>query len=454
MRLLQCKQRMKRLGRYIVLCVFVFLLGAGGFVHAQALTEQDKERLRAEYDQLQIEIAQWQRVLDDARAKKNTIQGDVTALDAQIKKAQAEISQRNITISTLAGEINQKTKTIATLEQRLEDGRQSLAKMLREKNEVDRASLAVLVLSAGSLSEFFADVDAIDSLNAQLQLHFDELRGVRTETQKEKEQLALRQNRERDARYEVEVKKKQIDENKKEKTELLTVAKQEEKAYQEVLAERQRRAEAIRSALFELRDTEGISFATALEYASVASQQTGVRAAFILGILRQESNLGANVGQCYLTNAQTGAGKGKNTGTPFKNVMHATRDVPPFLELTARLGRNPYSTVVSCPQSVGYGGAMGPSQFIASTWILYEKRLAAGLGVAVPDPWNPRHAIMATSMFLDDLGAGRGGYSAEREAAGRYYAGSGWATRGLSYAASVLAFAEKYQEDIDFLKEN
>src|SRR3989344_3153250 len=316
---------MKRLGRYIVLCVFVFLLGAGGFVHAQALTEQDKERLRAEYDQLQIEIAQWQRVLDDARAKKNTIQGDVTALDAQIKKAQAEISQRNITISTLAGEINQKTKTIATLEQRLEDGRQSLAKMLREKNEVDRASLAVLVLSAGSLSEFFADVDAIDSLNAQLQLHFDELRGVRTETQKEKEQLALRQNRERDARYEVEVKKKQIDENKKEKTELLTVAKQEEKAYQEVLAERQRRAEAIRSALFELRDTEGISFATALEYASVASQQTGVRAAFILGILRQESNLGANVGQCYLTNAQTGAGKGKNTGTPFKNVMHATR---------------------------------------------------------------------------------------------------------------------------------
>ena len=95
---------------------------------------------------------------------------------------------------------------------------------------------------------------------------------------------------------------------------------------------------------------------------------------------------------------------------------------------------------------------MGPSQFIPSTWKLYQGKLAGALGVATADPWIPKHAIMATSLFLKDLGAGAHTYTAEREAAGRYYAGGNWATLGLGYAASVLAFAQEYQENIDFLK--
>ena len=438
----------KGLFAILFLCAMVLPLVGG----AQALTEADKTRLRAEYDKLQEEILQWQKVLDETRAKKNTLQGDVTALNAQIKKAEAEIKQRNTVITRLAGEINQKVARIGELEQRIERGRESLAKLMREKNENESRPLAILILSAGNFSSFFSDIDAIDSINRDLQVLFEELRDTRTETEIERQELDQRKNEELDAKYVVEEKKKTVSSAEAEKKQLLAVAAQQEKSYQEVLADRQRRAETIRAALFELRDAEGIPFATALEYASVAEQATGVRAAFILGILRQESNLGANVGQCYLSNATTGAGVGKNTGRAFGNVMHPTRDVPPFLDLTDKLGRNPYSTVVSCPQSIGYGGAMGPSQFIPSTWKLYQGRPAAALGVPAADPWIPKHAIMATSLFLKDLGAGAHTYTTEREAAGRYYAGGNWATLGLGYAASVLAYATEYQENIDFLK--
>jgi len=444
-------------GRLVVALLLGVMLVAGGYGAAipapvYALTEAEKDRLRAEYDKLQEEIAQWQKVLDETRALKNTIQGDVTALNAQIKKAEAEIRSRNNTIAQLAGEINQKTAHISALEEKIERGRESLAKLMREKNENESRPLAMLILSSGSLSSFFSDADQIDVINRELQTLFEELRDTRTETQKEREELDARKNQELDAKYVVEVKKKEVSTAEAEKKKLLNITQNQETQYSQVLAERQTRAETIRAALFELRDAPGIPFATALEYASQAEAKTGVRAAFILGILRQESNLGVNVGQCLLTDPKTGAGKGKNTGTPFKNVMHPTRDVPPFLDITNRLGKNPYSTPVSCPQSIGYGGAMGPSQFIPSTWKLYEKRLASALGVSTADPWNPKHAIMATGTFLQDLGAGRGGYTAEREAAGRYYAGAGWATRGLGYAASVLAFAQEYQENIDFLK--
>lgn len=444
-------------------CLFVFGVALGIWATAplyhapqalaQELSPEQRAKLQAEYDQLQQEIAQWQKVLDDTRAKKNTLQGDVTTLDAQIKKAQAEINQRNRTVTLLGSEINKKTETIRTLESRLTAGRESLAKLMRQKNESEQQSLAILALSSASLSSFFDESQSIDTINRELQSLFEELRGVKQQTEKEKQELDEKKNAELDARYEIQVKQNEIKEDQNEKKQLLDITKKDEQSYSKVLEERKQRAEQIRAALFELRDAQGITFELALDYAKQAEKSTGVRAAFILGILRQESNLGTNVGKCYLTDPKTGEGR-NTSGKVLKNVMKADRDVQPFIEIVTKLGEDPYSTVVSCPQSAGYGGAMGPAQFIGSTWKLYEKRLQTALAVSATDPWSPRHAIMAMGMFLKDLKADRGTYSAEREAAARYYAGGYWQSRGLSYAASVLKFAEQYQKDIDFLAEN
>lgn len=421
--------------------------------HAQELSAEEKEQLQEEYDQLQIEIAEWQKVLDEARLKKNTIQGDVTALNAQIRKAEAEISQRNTVVSRLAGEINQKVARISELEERIEQGHESLAKLMREKNANESRSLAVLMLSAGDFSSFFSDVDAIDSVNRELQVLFDELRGVREETDREKQALDERKNQELDAKYVVEQKKKEVAKAEAEQKQLLAIATQEESSYQKVLAERQQRAAEIYARLFPLRDTEAIQFGDAVAYAKTAASKTGVRPALILAILSQESAIGTNVGNCLVTDLSTGDGKGKNTGTPFPGVMKAPRDTVPFERITTALGKDWRATPVSCPQASGYGGAMGPTQFIPSTWELFEPRLKVALGVAATNPWNAGHAIMATGLYLLDGGAAVQTYTAERNAACRYFSGSacpggGWID---GYADSVIAKANQYQQDIEDL---
>jgi len=88
---------------------------------------------------------------------------------------------------------------------------------------------------------------------------------------------------------------------------------------------------------------------------------------------------------------------------------------------------------------------MGPAQFIPSTWMGMRTRVAKALGKTSADPWIARDAFFASALFLSDLGASKGGYSAESQAAGKYYAGSRWATLGKPYSAQVMAKAVKIQ---------
>lgn len=442
--------------------VFVFIIVFGGVftvnvAYAQELSPEERASLQRQYDELQKEIAVQQQIIKDTQAKKNTLQGDVTTLNAQIKAAQAQINAKNIVIKQLSAQIAKKDVVIGELSNRIVRGKEALAGILRQTQILDDYSIVSIALGAQDVSEFFSDLDAFTSIKTDLKNLFADIRSAKAQTESEKADLALKQNQTADARYEVEVKQKQIANDKTQKQQLLAITANQEAEYKKVLAERQAKAAAIRAALFPLRDASAITFENALAYAKKAQEKTGVRPALILAVLTQESNLGKNVGQCYLTNNATGAGVGRNTGTAFSKVMNPTRDVPPFIELGLQLGFDPHRQVVSCPiaSAGGWGGAMGPAQFIPSTWVLYAGQVASARGISVANPWDPADAIMAMSIYLGGLGAGAGGYTAEHRASAKYYAGGAWATAsGRGYANNVLALAESIQSNIDFLSDN
>lgn len=427
-------------------------------VAAQELTPAERAELQRQYDELQKEIAQQQEIIRQTQAQKNTLQGDVTSLNAKIKAAQAQIDAKNIQIRQLGTQIAQKNVVIGQLSQRIEKGKESLGAILRQTQMLDDYSVVTIALSSDSVSSFFADLDAFTSIKKQMANLFSDIRQAKAQTETEKADLAKKQNQTTDAKYEIETERQKVAQNKTEKQKLLTITANKEVEYKKVLAERQAKAAAIRAALFPLRDAAAIQFGTALKYAQEANRATGVNPALVLAILTQESNLGANVGQCLLRDNATGAGVGRNTGTVFAKVMSPTRDVPPFLELASKLGFDPHRQVVSCPIAAagGWGGAMGPAQFIPSTWKIYAARVASANGVAVANPWDAKHAITAMGYLLSDNGASAGGYTAEFNAAARYYAG--WngpqMNVGRQYATQVMARVAALQKNIDFLADN
>ena len=129
--------------------------------------------------------------------------------------------------------------------------------------------------------------------------------------------------------------------------------------------------------------------------------------------------------------------------------MKPTRDAQPFIQITTALGRDPYNTPVSCwisayvgGQPTGWGGAMGPAQFIASTWQLFAGRLKTLLGKPA-DPWAIKDSFTASALYLSDLGASAQTATAESKAAAKYYGAAG------SYNTSVMRRATCIQSFID-----
>lgn len=432
-----------------------FVLGLsvtiGGFsAYAQGtvpLTDTRRAELQTQLDQINAQIEAQKKILSGKQGERVSLERDVAILDAQIAKTKLAIKARDLAIQGLTSDIQNKEDTIFGLNSKLNAELESLAALLRQKNQLDTAPLALAVLSSKSLSDFFSDLDTFDSVNKAMQKSFVEIRDTKEVTQAQKDDLEAKREEETQLRQVQQLEQRQLLAREAEKSSILKETKGQEKAYQELIAANQKTAAQIRSALFELSGSAAIPFGKALEYALLAEKQTGVRPAFLLGIIAEESNLGENVG----------------TGS-WQVDMHKTRDVPVFEKIAASLGLNPNTLPVSKKPWYGWGGAMGPAQFIPSTWALYagyakpdynydasKDRVGVLTGNRPPNPWDPKDAFMASALYLADSGAAKKTGRDEFIAAMCYLAGCGNAgKKSLQfYGDQVLCLELKYQEDID-----
>lgn len=444
---------MKRVLLVLSILVLVAFVAPMALV-AQELSGEERAKLEQQLADLEREMQKTQGVIDGLASEGESLKRDIAILDGQIKKAKLQVRTTELEIKALSAGIQVHGRTIGTLSEKMVREQQSLAQILRRTDAIDDVSLVEAVLSNGDLSDVFGDLDTFASIKQAMRTSFEELRDTRLETEREKAGLEGQKTDQEILRTALVLDQQQVEAKEDEKQVLLAETKGQEGMYRQLKSVQEQTVAQIRAKLFPLRDTEGIQFGQAVEYAKSASRVTGVRPAMILAILSQESDLGKNVGQCLITSLETGDGKGKNTGTPFPGTMKAPRDTVPFASIMAAAGRDWSATPVSCPQPGGYGGAMGPTQFIPSTWVMYEGRIKSALGVAAADPWNALHAITATGFYLADVGAGGGTYLAEHTAAAKYYAGGNWASSGQGYGTSVMTKAAAFQKDIDILNGN
>lgn len=423
------------LSRALFLCIFLILpVVTGGQV-----VEERRAQLEKELTQLEAQIAEQQDILN-ARARESvTLERDIAILNATIEKAKLSIKARNLTIERLSKESGEKQVVIERLSEKIDREKASLGELIRKAEKTDAISLPEIILGNKNLSEFFEDVDAYQVIKTALRASYTALAQNKAETEVERQALDARRTEEVQLRRLQELEKRKVETQEAEKKRILKISKGIEAEYQKIIKVKQLSAAQIRAELFTLRGSAAIPFEKALQLANVAGKRTDVRPALILGVIAEESNLGENVGN-----------------GSWRMDMKAPRDTEPFLDITRRLGLDPDKMPVSKKPWYGYGGAMGPAQFIPSTWVLYEERIARATGHNPPNPWEPGDAFMAAALLLMDNGADKGTLAAERLAALRYLAG--WTNAKKKayafYGDDVMELAEKYQRQIDILNQS
>lgn len=450
--------------RRVVIAMVIWMLAVPQLSFAETAAER-KARLESQLQVVEQQIIQQQQLVNNKQQERQSLERDLNLIDAEITQAELGIEARRLAISQLSDQIEDKEALIEILNDRLEKQRASLAEILRQTDVYDDYSLAEVLLSNENFSEFFADADQFTAVKESLNNSLSALHEIKEDTQVQKSSLEDKQVQEAEMQRVQELEKQTIEEREAEKSRILDVTRGQEALYQQVLETQQKTAAQLRAQLFELLGGGGpIPFPTAVTLAETAGSLTGVPPALILAILEQESSYGSNIGGCTMGSVTAG-----------RDVMHPDRDKPIFLAMAPVLGFDAATQQVSCPLTrsdgtrIGWGGAMGPSQFIPSTWAIYggfvnvggtwtysQSQDAIRSLLRKSSPANPfvnQDAFVATALLLRDNGA-NGTYAADRLAALRYYAGWGGANNpeNAFYGDGVMRRKARLEGEINTLE--
>jgi peptidoglycan hydrolase CwlO-like protein len=423
-------------------------------LQAQTVSPAERSALEAELQQLEAEIAQYEQTIGEYQKQGTTLKNEISQLNAKINKVNLQIRSINLTLATVSQEITTTSGKIVQTEDDIENSKKMIAEAIKGIYESEDQNLLEIFLENPKLSDFFGNINNLMAVQDNLRISLKNLSQLREEYLNEKEQLSLQKSDAENLRLYQQSQKASIEEMKGEKNTLLKETQGKEENYQKILAEKRKSAAEIRSRLYEMIGGGEMTFAEAYDLAKFAERATGIRAAMLLAVLDRESALGKNVGRC-----------------DYQTAMHPTRDIPSFLQiinelnLTANLQAGLIK--VSCPiySDGAYGGAMGPAQFIPSTWNLFKDRIGQLTGHRPASPWNNLDAFVGTSLYLKDAydSAACLNYSQqipsqsqslrERCAAAKYYAGSRWYTYRFTYGEAVLSRAASFQKDIDIISD-
>jgi len=418
--------------------------------NALAITADEQAQLQQQLKEIESQIAQYQKDLNGIKGEKNTLQNKISQLQKQQASLNLQIQAASIQISELGSRISKTQDAISDNKSKSEELKEKIGQsiqLMREQDDAPLPPLLLVLLTKNNLSEAASAFEGYAQISNGLKEMLNNAKDINNQLNQQQQNLSGQQNDTKNFLSIQSLQRQSLYESTSQQASLLQQTKGEENNYQTILSDARKKAQELRNRLYQLTDVPNqINFGQAVEIAQWASGQTGVRAAFLLAILTQESSLGKNIGTCNRP--------GDPPNKSWKVVMNPTRDQPIFSQITEALGRDPDTTPISCPmysggKQIGWGGAMGPAQFIPSTWASYQNKISAITGKPA-DPWNIKDAFLAAAIKLGADGASSP--AGEWAAAMKYFCGS-TNTKYRFYGDNVVAQANKYQDDIDAMNQ-
>ncbi len=225
----------------IFFLVLLFLISHFSLFTSRAVAVSPQELLRSiegkskELQELNEQIQETQKGLVETEEKSKTLNQEikradyrVSQLNLSIKSSQIKIEKLNLEIESLAYEISDKEQTI-------EDKKEAVVSFLRELQEKDRENTLMIFLKNKSLADGLFETQSISDLNSGLNQEIGKLREVKEELNSALEATDARKRGIETENSNLKNRKVIVEDQKRERQEILRVSKNQEKLYQEQL---------------------------------------------------------------------------------------------------------------------------------------------------------------------------------------------------------------------------
>ncbi len=411
------------------------------------------ERCQSFYEQ---QAEKYRKEVLEREAKEKTFKNQIAIYNSRIKSLESLIYKTDLEIKALSFQLEDTKKSIQNTLAKIDKTKEALANLLQLFYEQSKRSLVEILLSQETFSQFFFNLTSLEILQLQMQNTLSQLEDLKSYLTFQQEELGREKEELEKSFLLSKLRKEELEKLKKEREVLLAKTRGEKRLFERYLSEAEKKAEEIRAKIFELAQVPEEKAPTLQEAYTLAKQIskiTGVRPALLLGLLSVESAIGKNVGQCNCK----GNPNCRYPEISWKRVMRKNQ-WSDFLKITKELGLNPDSTPVSCAINGGrvqWGGAMGPAQFLPSTWMLYKERIEKILKVKPANPWRIKDAFLAAALYLADWGANSQLIKDEIGAVTAYLCGTSRMTPrcqragGRAYRYQVMKKTAEYQDYID-----
>ncbi|MFH1393213.1 MAG: hypothetical protein ABIG73_02455, partial [Patescibacteria group bacterium] len=263
-----------------LLCLLPFLVLNSDTAFADARSDK--------IQQLEASIDQYAQQIQQKESEAKSLANQISIFELQIKQSQAEIDATNLTISGLSSAIKEKEKSIALEEKEIVRQNRILSQYLREAARNDSGSFLEFLLRNNKFSDFFNDLNYSSNIQSRIQETLGTIKKLKDKLIQEKTDLESDKAEQQQLKLVQSRQKTALESSKKQKQKLLDQTKGQEKTYQQLLVKAREDLDKIRNQPYELAMGFKMTFEEALSHALPASQLTGVRAAFLLAIVKIE----------------------------------------------------------------------------------------------------------------------------------------------------------------------
>jgi peptidoglycan hydrolase CwlO-like protein len=268
-------------------------------ISAEEAEENQKriDQVKEEIRQVQSEVDKYDAEIKAQQKKARTLKSEVSIYKSKIYKNELEVKETRLMTEETEIEIEKTEENINESERRIKKDRELLKDFIKLLYSYEQESMFEILVTKENISDFCNEFDAAESVKDEIFETIINLKNEKVKAELQKEELE-EQNEERHGLVQMRIdQNNSLDDLKKQKNELLEITKGEENKFQQIMEENKNILPSLRAQLYDLQSLgQKIEVDDAFSAAKLIGARIGVRPAFLLGILKVESNLGKNTG--------------------------------------------------------------------------------------------------------------------------------------------------------------